>query len=162
MTPRVREILSWCGADSAGTLTNLARRSSISLVTSRPWDLGCSTTLRAAPVRSSGHPTVSPASNSSSVMPCQAPPICSSSSPSSAIANPILRSIEWNDSAGRGWRRERRLPFSSARAVQLERDYKMKDDILRRAPARRSLWDGSPLRPATLLLLAIRRAGEIR
>ena len=25
MTPRVREILSWYGADSAGTLTNLAR-----------------------------------------------------------------------------------------------------------------------------------------
>ncbi len=26
MTPRVREILSWYGADSAGTLTNLAAR----------------------------------------------------------------------------------------------------------------------------------------
>ena len=25
MTPRIREILSWYGADSAGTLTNLAR-----------------------------------------------------------------------------------------------------------------------------------------
>ena len=25
MTPRVREILSWYGADSTGTLTNLAR-----------------------------------------------------------------------------------------------------------------------------------------
>jgi class I fructose-bisphosphate aldolase len=25
MTPRVREILSWYGADSAGTLTSLAR-----------------------------------------------------------------------------------------------------------------------------------------
>jgi hypothetical protein len=50
----------------------------------RPWDLGRSTTLRAAPVRSSGHPTASLASNSFSIMPCHVPPICWSSSPSSA------------------------------------------------------------------------------
>ena len=97
-------------ARSFGPTRAMGRRfpSSISPITMRRLEAGCSIIFRGAPVRSSARRTASPDRSSFNVMLCRAHRIFSNSSWSPATANLISK---WTGS--KAWRRWRKSPLSN-------------------------------------------------